>query len=114
MQGSGIECETERPLAFKLNMDRRIRLGLCDVDQLLARKFQQRKKRHHQMLQVRMFREERREFAIATGLQKLQKAAHFRAHRKLFARHEMVPIDPRALYQRGPRQASRVTGQGSG
>src|SRR5207253_3586752 len=76
-----------------------------DVDQLLARQLEQREKRDDEMRQIGMLGEKHGEFAVAARLQQLQEPAHFRAHRKLFARDEMMAIDARALDKRGPRRA---------
>ena len=40
--------------------------------------------------------------ANRAGVERLQHAAHLRAHRQLLARHEMMPVDPRARNESRP------------
>ena len=83
-------------------MNRCIGFGLCNVDQLLTRKFKQREECDDKVLQIGVLGKQRREFTIASRQQHLQKAAHLRANRQLLARYEMVTIDSRPLDQHCP------------
>src|SRR5882724_7010488 len=104
----GASCfggERKRTLALRLNVNRCVGPGLCDIDQLLTRKLKQREECDDEVLQIGVLGKQRREFAITAWLQQLQKAAHLRAHRQLLARYEMVTIDPRSLDQHRPGRA---------
>jgi hypothetical protein len=85
-----------------MDVDRRVRLRLRHVDELLARELEQREERHDEVNHVGVLGEQRRELGVAARREHLEDAAHLGAHRQLLARDEVVAVDLRALHEAGP------------